>query len=41
MATLDVGKIHIEGLTVQTGNAVPAASASAASPAKPAAPHPQ
>lgn len=30
MATLDVGKVHIEGLSVQTGDAVPAASTSSA-----------
>ena len=29
MARLDVGKVHIEGLSVQTGDAVPAPSASA------------
>jgi len=29
MARLDLGKVHIEGLSVQTGDAVPAASASA------------
>ena len=41
MATLDVGKVHIEGLSIQTGNAVPANAGSAAAPAKSAAPHPQ
>lgn len=41
VATLDIGKIHIEGLSVQTGNAVPASAASVAAPAKSAAPHPQ
>jgi hypothetical protein len=41
MATLDIGKIHIEGLSVQTGNAVPASATSVLPPAKPAAPHPQ
>lgn len=41
MATLDVGKVHIEGLSIQTGNAVPASAESVASPAKSAAPHPQ
>jgi hypothetical protein len=41
MATLDIGKVHIEGLSVQTGNAVPAGAQSIAPPAKPVAPHPQ
>ena len=41
MAKLDVGKVHIEGLSVQTGDAVPAASASAAAPAKSVEPNPQ
>lgn len=41
MATLDIGKVHIEGLSVQTGNAVPANAASVAAPVKSAAPHPQ
>lgn len=41
MATLDVGKVHIEGLSVQTGDAVPAASESTALPATSAAPKPQ
>jgi hypothetical protein len=41
MATLDVGKVHIEGLSIQTGNAVPANAESVAPPAKSAAPHPQ
>ncbi|HTV87082.1 MAG TPA: membrane assembly protein AsmA [Dyella sp.] len=40
MATLDVGKVHIEGLSIQTGNAVPANASSAAAPAQPAGPHP-
>lgn len=40
MSTLDIGKIHIEGLSVQTGNAVPAHAESVAPPAKSAAPHP-
>jgi hypothetical protein len=39
MATLDVGGVHIEGLSVQTGNAVPA-SASSSAPAKSDAPRP-
>jgi uncharacterized protein involved in outer membrane biogenesis len=38
MATLDIGKIHIEGLSVQTGNAVPASAASVSPTAKSAAP---
>ncbi|GLQ92244.1 AsmA family protein [Dyella acidisoli] len=37
MAKLDVGKIHIEGLSVQTGDAVPATAESTAPPAKSAA----
>jgi len=37
MAKLDVGKIHIEGLSVQTGDAVPASAESTVPPAKPAA----
>jgi hypothetical protein len=41
MATLDIGKVHIEGLSVQTGDAVPADAQSVAPPAKPVAPHPQ
>lgn len=41
MATLDVGKIHIEGLSVQTGSAVPANAQSVAPPAQSVAPHPQ
>ncbi|RDS82713.1 membrane assembly protein AsmA [Dyella psychrodurans] len=41
MATLDVGKVHIEGLSIQTGNAVPASAGSVASPDQSAAPHPQ
>jgi hypothetical protein len=41
MAKLDVGKVHIEGLSVQTGDAVPAPSESAAPPATSAAPKPQ
>lgn len=41
MAKLDVGKVHIEGLSVQTGDAVPAATESAAPPANPVAPKPQ
>jgi AsmA protein len=43
MATLDVGKVHIEGLSVQTGDAIPAAAESAAPPASttPVAPRPQ
>lgn len=40
MATLDVGGVHIEGLSIQTGNAVPASSSSVAAPVKTAAPHP-
>lgn len=40
MATLDVGGIHIEGLTVQTGDAAPAQASSVPAPAKAAAPHP-
>jgi len=40
MATLDVGKVHIQGLSVQTGTAVPANAESTATPATPAAPHP-
>jgi AsmA protein len=41
MATLDIGKVHIEGLSVQTGNAVPTNAESVAPPAKPVAPNPQ
>ncbi|GGA21851.1 AsmA family protein [Dyella nitratireducens] len=41
MATLDVGKVHIEGLSVQTGDAIPAAAESSAPPATPVAPRPQ
>jgi len=43
MATLDVGKVHIEGLSVQTGDAVPATAESTAPPASamPLAPRPQ
>ncbi|HUB88440.1 MAG TPA: AsmA family protein [Dyella sp.] len=41
MAKLDVGKVHIEGLSVQTGDAVPAASESTATPPKPVEPNPQ
>jgi hypothetical protein len=43
MATLDVGKVHIEGLSVQTGDAVPAAAESTAPTAAPIplAPRPQ
>lgn len=41
MARLDVGKVHIEGLSVQTGDAVPAVAQSAATPATPVAPQPQ
>lgn len=40
MATLDIGKVHIEGLSVQTGNAVPANAESTAAHVKPVAPHP-
>jgi hypothetical protein len=40
MAQLDIGGIHIEGLSVQTGNAVPASASSVAAPVKAAAPHP-
>ena len=40
MAKLDIGNVHIEGLSVQTGNAVPAGASSATTPAQPAAPHP-
>jgi hypothetical protein len=40
MATLDVGGVHIEGLSIQTGNAVPANASSAAAPVKTAAPQP-
>jgi hypothetical protein len=40
MAKLDIGGIHIEGLSIQTGNAVPAPPSSAAAPAQPAATHP-
>ncbi|QRN55945.1 membrane assembly protein AsmA [Dyella caseinilytica] len=40
MAKLDIGGIHIDGLSVQTGNAVPASASSAATPAQPDAPHP-
>jgi hypothetical protein len=36
MARLDVGKIHIEGLSVKTGDAVPASSESTAPATKPA-----
>lgn len=41
MATLDIGKVHIEGLNVQTGSAVPANAQSVAAPIKSVAPHPQ
>ncbi|HUA79420.1 MAG TPA: AsmA family protein [Dyella sp.] len=41
MAKLDIGKVHIEGLSVQTGNAVSETPDHAPSPAKPTAPHPQ
>lgn len=43
MATLNIGKVHIEGLSVQTGDAVPASAQSAApSPSPvPLAPRPQ
>jgi hypothetical protein len=41
MATLDVGKVHVEGLSIQTGNAVPASASSTAAPTQQAAPHPQ
>jgi hypothetical protein len=41
MATLDLGKVHIEGLSIQTGSTVPANAGSVAAPAKSAAPHPQ
>ncbi|GLQ97036.1 membrane assembly protein AsmA [Dyella mobilis] len=40
MATLDIGNVHIEGLSVQTGNAAPAAATSAPAPAKAIAPQP-
>jgi hypothetical protein len=40
MATLDIGGVHIEGLSIQTGSAVPVSGSSAAAPIKPAAPHP-
>ena len=40
MATLNIGKIHIQGLSVQTGNAVPASAESVSPPAKSVAPHP-
>jgi uncharacterized protein involved in outer membrane biogenesis len=40
MAKLDLGKVHIEGLSVQTGDAVPASAESAAPPATSAAPKP-
>lgn len=40
MATLDVGGVHIEGLSIQTGTAVPVSSSSVAAPVKTAAPHP-
>jgi hypothetical protein len=40
MAKLDIGGVHIEGLSIQTGNAVPAAPSSVAAPAQPAAPRP-
>lgn len=40
MATLDVGSVHIEGLSIQTGTAVPASSSSVAAPVKTAAPQP-
>jgi hypothetical protein len=40
MARLDIGGMHIEGLSVQTGNAVPASATSLAAPTKTAAPHP-
>jgi hypothetical protein len=41
MAKLDLGNIHIEGLSIQTGNAVPASTSSVAAPANAtAAPHP-
>jgi hypothetical protein len=40
MATLDIGGMHIEGLSVQTGNAVPASASSVAAPTKSVAPHP-
>ncbi|MFK2901317.1 membrane assembly protein AsmA [Dyella jejuensis] len=38
MATLDIGKVHVEGLSVQTGDAVPASAGSATAPAKPIVP---
>jgi hypothetical protein len=40
MAKLDIGGIHIEGLSVQTGNAVPASATSITAPTKAVAPHP-
>jgi AsmA protein len=39
IARLDLGKVHVEGLSVQTGDAVPAA-ASTTAPATPVAPQP-
>lgn len=40
MAKLDIGKVHIEGLSVQTGNAVSETPDHSESSTKPAAPHP-
>ncbi|QAU25356.1 membrane assembly protein AsmA [Dyella sp. M7H15-1] len=40
MATFDIGRVHIEGLSIQTGNAVPASASTVAASAKTAAPHP-
>jgi hypothetical protein len=40
MAKLDIGNVHIEGLSVQTGTAVPVSASSTATPATQAAPHP-
>ena len=40
MATVDVGKVHIEGLRIQTGNAVPASAQSVAAPEKSTAQNP-
>ncbi|MBM7127102.1 AsmA family protein [Dyella flava] len=40
MAKLDLGNLHIEGLSIQTGDAVPASTSSVTTPATAAAPHP-
>jgi AsmA protein len=41
IARLDIGKVHVEGLRVQTGNAVPPAPTSVAPPTRPDAPQPK